>query len=219
VIPTLGRPDRLPGLVENVHEATETPHRVYLVMERDDSTSEAAARSLDTVDVFGEFGSCAAAVNGGYLASDEPLFAIANDDVRFHPGWDTAAIAKLSDTAHIIGLNDGSGDCKCFTLARRSYIEEHSGVYDKPNTVYHTYKSQCCDTEFAFYAQFRGVWDEAPDAVLEHEHWRFGKAAPDHPNYVKARESNARDLEEYNRRWAEWDPKKRMPPCVPGAAL
>lgn len=217
LIPTLGRAERLAGLVDNVHAVTVAEHRVYLIMERDDFASIGAAKSLDAISVVGEYGSCAAAVNEGYRVSVEPFFAVANDDVRFHDGWDVAALAHFNDRVQIVGLNDGSGDCKCFSIARRRYIEQHSGVFDRPNTVYHTYRSQCPDTEFAFYAQLRGVWADAPDAVLQHEHWRFGKADPDHPNYVKARQSTDSDLAVYAERRAQWDPDGVTPMAVPGA--
>lgn len=218
ICPTLGRPEKLEALVENVHAATSSPHTIYLVMETSDRASIAASEGLDTIDVLGSFGSCAKAVNGGYAASEEPFFAVINDDCKLHPGWDTNALARMSEETHIVGLNDGSGDCKCFTLARRSYIEAHSGVYDHPNAVYHDgYVSQCVDTEFAFYAQLRGVWADAPDALCEHIHWRFGKADPNHPNYVKARETNQRDIAEYARRKSEWDPRDVTPMAVPGA--
>lgn len=215
IVPTLGRPDKLAPLVENIAEATDSPHRIYFVMEAHDRDSIDVAAGLDSIDVIGDFGSCAAAVNAGYQACDEEFFAVANDDCRFHAGWDTAALAHMSESTHIVGLNDGSGDCKCFSIARRSYIAEHSGVFDKPDTVYHPYQSQCCDTEFAFYAQLRGVWADAHDAVCEHVHWRFGKADRNHPNYLKAQETNAADLAEYNRRRELWDPKHVTPACVP----
>jgi hypothetical protein len=208
VIPTMDRADVLPDLVANIHAATETPHRIYLVMEVGDRESADAAAKLDTVDVFGEFGSCSVAINGGYWASDEPFVAVANDDCVFHPGWDTTALGYFSDTVHIVGLNDGSGDCKCFPLVRRSYIEQHSGVFDKPNTIFHTYKSQGPDTEFAFYAILRGVWAPAFDAIVEHR--RMDPAL-----HFKARDTINEDLDEYNRRWPQWDPERRMPPAVP----
>ena len=215
IIPTVNRADRLADLVANVHDTTETPHTVYLVMEKTDRDSIDAAAKLDTIDVIGDYGACSVAVNNGYLAGESEFFAVANDDVRFHDGWDTAALAYFTDDIHVVGLNDGSGDCKCFHLVRRSFIEEHSGVYDRPNTVYHTYKSQCVDTEFSFYAQVRGVYAEAKDAVLEHVHWRWQKADRDEPNYVKARASIDEDLAEYNRRQPEWDTHGQTPPCSP----
>ena len=205
----------LAALVKNIHAVTETEHRVYLVMEHDDKDSISAAEKLDTIDVIGQFGSCSVAVNAGYRASDEPYAAVGNDDLVFHPGWDTTALACFSDTIHIVGMNDGMGDCKCFPMVRRTFIEEHSGVYDKPNMIFHTYQSQGPDTEFTFYAMLRGVWAPAPDAVVEHRNWRNGSANPDHPNYLKARDTITADLAEYNRRWPHWDPELRMPAATP----
>lgn len=213
LIPTINRAQMLPALVANIHAATEGDHHVYLVMEADDSKSGDAAARLNTTDVFGDFGSCAAAINAGYWASTEPFVLIANDDCVFHPGWDTAALAHFSDGVHIVGVNDGASDCKCFSVVRRSYIEEHSGVYDQPNTLFHTYKSQGPDTEFAFYAMLRGVWDAAPESIVEHRNWRNGADA-NHPNYVKARQTINDDFDEYLRRWPQWDPEHRMPPPV-----
>jgi len=215
VVPTVHRADMLAALVTNIHEATTVVHSIYLVMEYDDTDSIDAAKGLQTVDVLGKFGSCSVAVNAGYRASTEPFVAIVNDDCVFHPGWDVAALRYFNDAVHIVGMNDGFGDCKCFPMVRRSFIEEHSGVYDKPNTIFHTYKSQGPDTEFAFYAMLRGVWADAPDAVVEHVNWRTGRADPNHPNYLKARDTINDDLAEYNRRWPHWDPGRVMPPAVP----
>lgn len=215
IIPTINRPDMLAPLVANIHDTASVEHRVYLVMEHDDQASLDAARDLDTVAVIGRYGSCSVAINAGYRASTEPFVAIANDDCVFHPGWDTNALRVFSDTVHVVGMNDGAGDCKCFPMVRRTFIERHSGVYDKPNTIFHTYRSQGPDTEFAFYAILRGVWAPAFDSVVEHVNWRTGRADPDHPNYVKARDTILEDLAEYNRRWPHWDPDRVMPPAVP----
>jgi hypothetical protein len=205
IVPTLDRADRLAALVANIREVTTAEHRIYLVMERDDRASIAAAASLETIDVIGEFGCCSAAINAGYWASDESFVAIANDDCVFHLGWDTA-LHLFREGVHVVGLNDGGGDCKCFSLVRRSFIEQHSGVYDKPNTLFHTYRSQGPDTEFAFYAMLRGVWTAAPECVIEHRRI-------DPEMHFKARDSINEDLAEYNRRWPEWDPDRRMPPA------
>lgn len=208
IIPTRDRAEMLAPLVENIQEATESEHRVYLVMETADRRSIRAAERLDTVDVLGAYGRCSVAINAGYQASDEPFVAVANDDCVFHPGWDTAALRYFSETVHVVGLNDGSGDCKCFPIVRRAFIEQHSGVFDKPNTLFHTYRSQGPDTEFSFYAMLRGVWAPAQDAVVEHR-----RIAPE--LHTKAREAINDDLAEYNRRWPLWDPQRVMPPAVP----
>lgn len=214
IVPTFRRADMLAALVANIHDTAQTEHWIYLVMEETDKATVEVAQTLGAISVIGSFGSCSKAVNAGYRASDEPFVAIVNDDCVFHPGWDIAALSYFSEWIHVVGMNDGYGDCKCFPMVRRSFIEEHSGVFDKPNTIFHTYQSQGPDTEFAFYAMLRGVWSDAPDAVVEHRNWRVG-ADPDHPNYLKARDTISADLDEYNRRWPLWDPHRVMPPAVP----
>lgn len=194
----------LEALVSNIHVATQTSHRIYIVMESDDEASLQVAKRLNSVDVVGEYGSNATAVNAGYWASTEPFVAIVNDDCLFHDGWDMAALKYFSDTTHIVGINQGDGRCTSFSMVRRAYIEEHSGVFDQPNTLYHPYVSQFPDTEFAEYAQHRGVWADARDSVIEHMHWVFGKADPNHPNYTKQSASFAGDMKEYERRRLQW---------------
>jgi hypothetical protein len=205
IVPTVNRADMLEALVANIHDTAESDHRVYLVMERTDKPTLQVSKTLDAISVIGTYGSCSKAVNAGYRASDEPFAAVTNDDCVFHPGWDTAALRYFSDRVHIVGMNDGTGDCKCFPMVRRSFIEQHSGVFDQPNTIFHTYKSQGPDTEFAFYAMLRGVWADAYDAVVEHR-----RIVTD-----KARDAVTDDLAEYNRRWPLWDPNQVMPPAVP----
>jgi hypothetical protein len=204
LVPTVNRADLLENLVTNIHETTVTPHVIYLIIEVDDPGSWEVARHLDAVCVAGDFGSNAAAVNNGYWASTEPFVAIVNDDCRFIPGWDTIALSYMSDQVHIVGINQGDGRCQSFSMVRRAFIEKHSGVYDAPNTLYHEYASQFPDTEFAEYAQHRGVWADAPDSVIEHLHWVFGKGDPDHPNYVKARDTFAQDSAVYEERRRQW---------------
>jgi hypothetical protein len=204
IVPTVKRADMLEALVFNIHEVTQTKHRIYLVLESDDEESLKVAKGLDSVDVVGEYGSNATAVNGGYRASKEPFLAIVNDDCLFHRGWDLAALKYFSDDVHVVGLNQGDGTCKCFFMVRRSYIEEHSGVFDKPNTLFHTYASQFPDTEFAEYAQHRGVWAEAQDSLVEHMHWTFGKGDANHPNYRKAVDTFAADQAVYAARRSEY---------------
>ena len=201
----------LPALVQNIHEATESNHRVYLVMEHDDTASLKAAERLDTVDVVGEFGSCSRAVNAGYWASDEPFAAVVNDDCVFHHGWDTKALAKFSDPVHVVGLNDGMGDPKCFFVARRAFIEQESGVFDRPNTdLPHLQVPRARHGVHVLRHVPRGV-GRRTDAIVEHRNWRNGAADPDHPNYLKARDTIVEDLEEYQRRAPLWDPDGRMP--------
>ena len=203
IVPTVNRADKLAPLVADIHANTTTPHRIYLVMEHWDTDSIDAAKPLDTVDVIGSFGSNAAAVNGGYRASREPFLALVNDDCRFTPGWDTAALEHMSLTTHIVGINQGNGVCTSFSMVRRAFIQQHSGVFDKPDTLYHEYVSQFPDTEFAEYAKHRGVWEDAPESVIEHLHWTFGKSEMD-ANYEKAVATYGVDQPVYEERRRQW---------------
>ena len=205
LVPTVNRAHLLQPVVANIHEMTITSHRVYLIMEDDDQASiDAADGLLGAVSVIGRFGSNAAAVNAGYHASTEPHLAILNDDIRCTPAWDLAALKHFSDTIQIVGINQGDGRCSSFSIVHRAYIQEHSGVFDQPDTLYHEYVSQFPDTEFAEYAQHRGVWADAPDSIVEHEHWIFGKADPNDPNYRKARDTFSGDQDTYLHRRAQW---------------
>lgn len=206
LIPTLGRADKLVPLLANIAATTETPHTVYFVMERTDTASHEALRGIDAVRVIGDFGSCAKAMNAGYRRSSEPYIFTGNDDLWFRPGWDLAALAALEEPGkHVCGTNDAHGRMTCFAMVERAYIEEHSGVFDQPATLYHSYASQYVDTEFADFAKARGVWTEAPDSITEHQHWEFGKADRDHPNYLKAHETCAADHATYLARKPQWE--------------
>jgi len=214
LIPTYRRADALRALVDNIHDATILTHTIYLVAEEHDAATVAMFGCLPAVALKGRFGSFARALNWVYRATNEPLVMVANDDLYFHDGWDEKAVARLNDAHHVVGLNDGSGDCNCFHLIRRSFVRKHSCVYDRPDMLVHEYEHLCPDTELTMYAQLRGVWVSAPDAVVEHMHWRHGKASVDHPNYAHGLATNRKDLETYARRQAKWDPQGVTPMAV-----
>lgn len=204
LIPTLGRPEKLAPLLENLAEVTAHPHRVYFVVEMTDAETRSALRHVHGTThnvILGQFGSCAAAMNAGYRESTEPYLFTANDDLRFEPGWD---IEALKIPAPIVGTNDGHGRMTCFAMVNRAFVRVNGAVFDDPDALYHEYTSQYCDTELADYAKARGQWGEAPLSVTTHLHHEFGDADPNHPNYVKARETCAADHATYERRKAEW---------------
>lgn len=207
IVPTRYRANMLGPLVANLRETTETPFRIYFVCEESDTDTLDVLEQLADDDVYAvvvEKGSVTISTNAGYRASTEPYVFLANDDVHFHQGWDTAALAKFSPEIHIVGTNDGNGRCDCFFMLRRSYIRTHSGVFDQPDTVFHEYQHNWGDTELADYAKHRGVFAEATDSVTEHRHWLFGKADSAHPNYEKARETEQADHETYRERRKLW---------------
>ncbi len=206
LIPTLHRAGKLAALAANIHDATSVEHTIIFVAESHDQATQQTAGGIKGARLLiGQYGSCAAAMNAGYRAGVGEFAFTANDDLRFRHGWDTAAIARMDIDTHIVGTNDGHGRMTCFAMARRRYIEQCSGVYDRPNQLWHEYISQYPDTELADYAKHRGVWGEAPDSITHHLHWEFGEADRDHPNYVKARETCGQDASVYTQRRAAWE--------------
>jgi glycosyltransferase involved in cell wall biosynthesis len=202
--PTLNRADKLPALVRNIRDNTQTPHTLYFIMESHDRDSFEAVKHTHARIVVGRYGSCAAAYNAGFHYSIEPYCFLANDDLSFPKGWELPALQMVKDGTPIVGVNEGHGRMTCFSMVDRAYIEAESGVYDKPGTLVHPYKSQYVDTELAEYARYRGVWGEAHEGGVIHEHHDFGLADPNHPNYVKARSTLDEDRETYARRQVEW---------------
>lgn len=206
--PTLNRADVLPGLVEQIRENTSTPHRIYFGMEAHDRESFDAVKGLDVWAVQGRFGSCAAAYNALFEFSTEPFCFLANDDLEFPQGWELPALAML-EKHPIVGVNEGHGRMTCFSMVRRDFILEESGVFDKPGTLVHPYKSQYVDTELAEYAKARGVWGEAHDGGVIHRHHDFGDADPTHPNYLKARATLDEDRATFQERRPLWEAAAR----------
>lgn len=204
ICPTVNRADKLEALAADLEANTETPYRLYLIGEHWDQETVEVSNRIDCYQVFGDFGSCAAAYNAGFEASSEPYVFLANDDLSFPKGWELPALRMIQSGTPIVGVNEGHGRMTCFSMVERAFIEDHSGVFDKPGTLVHPYKSQYVDTELAEYAKHRGVWGEAVEGGVIHRHHEFGEADPNHPNYVKARSTVSEDSETYRQRQAAW---------------
>lgn len=210
LIPTVNRADKLVDVYDDLVTHTTASFRVYFVMEEWDADSISAVEHLPSKSIVGDYGSCAAAYNAGFDASCEPYVFLSNDDVQYPEGWQEPALHILkSGAAKVVGVNEGHGRMTCFSMVERAYIEEHSGVYDKPSTLVHPYASQYVDTELADYAKVRGVWAEAPEGGVIHAHWEFGLADRDHPNYRKVRATLAQDWQTYSNRKIEWERHER----------
>jgi GT2 family glycosyltransferase len=198
IVPTVNRSHLLAGLLESITASTETEHKTYFVIESSDSDTWRALLALGSGYVrVGEFGSYTAAANHGVASTTEPYFLIANDDVVFHPGWDTAALDAMTDPVRVVGIDQGNGRHDCFFLVDRRYVQE-VGEFYHPG-----YTSQYVDTEFVERAQARGVWAQADGALIEHRHWTLGKSQMD-DNYSRAVAVGGRDRELYEQRKQQW---------------
>jgi len=204
IVPTVNRPHLLAGLVGSIRNSTQASHDTYFMVEQTDHQTQKALNDLGTAGQLGEYGSYTAAANAGVQRTSEPYFIVANDDVLFRFGWDAIALGYMRDPIRVVGINQGDGRTSSFFLVDRRYILERSGVPDEPRRLYHHgYRSQYCDTEFVGVAQARGVWADAPDALVEHCHWTFGKAGIDE-NYQKALDSHWHDHNLYHQRRRLW---------------
>lgn len=190
IVPVLGRPHRVAPLMASVEEATPEPHRTLFVASANDAPEIAAldAAGADYITVPPARGSWACKINDGYRASTEPFLFTGADDLQFHPGWFSAAVAHMSDRVHVVGTTDlcnprtMNGDHSTHTLVARSYVEAH-GTIDKPGQVLHEgYHHDYADDELIATARARGAYAHALDSTVEHLH-PWADKAPDDATY------------------------------------
>lgn len=197
LVPVLRRPQRVKPLLESI-EATTPKCRVLFIADADD---EEEIRAIDDAcpmparptsePIYGhDFGALtiqcmaleppvnwARKTNAGYHATTEPFIFIGADDIEPQPGWYEKAMAEMQPGIGIVGTNDGAnprtfrGEHATHMLIRRSYIEEHSGVVDEPNTVIHEgYPHEYGDDELIQTAIARGMYAHAHDSIVLHLH-------------------------------------------------
>jgi hypothetical protein len=205
-LPTFGRPHALQRVVDNIREATVTPHEIVFVTEPHDPESSVAAAATGETEIVNAYSpSYSNALQTAYEVFRHPFFIGANDDFDFQPGWDEVALAAMVDGVAVVGLNDGAPGCGFTTisLVRRSYIDEQSGVIDMPNRVNYPYRHNYVDTEFHATAVHRGVFVAAPDARVHHKHPDWGHATSD-ATYLKGQGTLDQDAEVFRSREHLW---------------
>jgi hypothetical protein len=187
LIPVLGRPHRVVPTIESVTAATPEAHRLlFLASDTDEATIAALeAAGADHLVVPAARGSWACKINDGYRATTEPWIFAAADDLAFHPGWFSRALAWASERTGVIGTNDicnprvMQGQHSTHSLFRRAYVDE-LGTIDEAGLVLHErYGHDYADDEAIATAMARGVYVHAFDSIVEHLHPMVGKAADD----------------------------------------
>lgn len=192
LIPTLGRPERLPALVANIHAATVAEHRVCLIVEPHElGLTLSYAVMAEGCYVVANDGppSYAGAINTGARYSHHDWLFVGADDLLFHPGWDRVALELAAAQPHlaVIGTNDRinphvlAGDHATHYLVRRSHLDTVGGTVDGgPGSFLHEgYVHNFCDTEFVATAQARQVFAPCLASVVEHRHHSVGASARD----------------------------------------
>jgi Glycosyl transferase family 2 len=188
VIPTLGRSRQLFPLLWNIVQTTPIGvFHVYFVVNKDDKPSQHTVRAMEgpVTTVMSLQQGYPKAVNAGVWASQEPLIAIVNDDVKFHDGWWEALQETMVYPVSVVATNDlsphtANGDACTQPIVRRDYIEMHGGAWGEPGVAMHEgYIHNFSETELWQLALHRGVGVFAADCVIEHVHPNWGKAEVD----------------------------------------
>lgn len=216
LIPMLGRPQAVDSLLASLGS---TPHSVHFLCSPSDHEVIAACRyaaleyhgvSVRVVPWEPGPGDWARKINLGFRETREPFLLLGASDLRFHPGWDEAALRVASKTgAGVIGTNDlgnrtvMAGKHSTHPLVRRLYIEEY-GTIDEPGQVLHeSYAHQWVDTELVETARKRGQWAFAADSHVEHLHPFWKKGAMD-STYEKALSTSREDHRLFMQRRRLW---------------
>lgn len=199
LIPAM-RPAKLAPLFENIEQATPEPHTVYCIATRELSYAACAMGDMRTTHwIADDGGSWAKRINLGYRATTEPYLFLGAEDVLFHPGWLSAALAVMDDG--VVVVNDLHNPFGTLALVARSYAD--LGTIDGPGLVHEGYRHNCVDGELFETARFRGRYAYCEKSIVEHLHPAAGKAEDDEV-YRMGRAAWDEDTTLYNERLHLW---------------
>ena len=203
IVPTIGRPHRLAGLVENIAENTDNEHRVVFVTESHDTPTIDAVKVLGLSPVINErTPNYAGAVNTAWLQSDADWLFCAADDLVFHSRWDSIALSHADDWFGVIGTNDllnyavELGMHSTHSLVSADYLNTFGGVADEgPGSFLpECYDHNFTDTEFIATAKMRARFRPCLESIVEHLHVTTGKVEADetHLRSIRAFDEDSR---------------------------
>lgn len=213
LIPTIGRPHRLAGLVENIRANTVATHRVVFITEPHDHDTIATITGYGLEPVINARAeNYAGAINTAYEQSNADYLFCGADDLIFHPGWDQHCLAALEDEWFAVaGTNDLlnpyvlAGMHSTHSLVARWYLDDIGGVVDlgPGSFLPECYDHNFTDTEFIGTAKMRARFRPCLDAVVEHLHVTTGRAPADATHQRSVRAFQA-DSELYDMRRDLW---------------
>lgn len=219
LVPVLGRAHAIGPLYRSLEESTESVwHLRFYCSPGDREASEMCAWTalsdsrvtVKVVDWDPGPADWAKKINLGYLETSEEFMLLGATDLRFHPGWDTAALEVAEQTgAGLIGTNDlGNatvmrGHHSTHPLVRRSYIEAYGTIDEDDKILHEGYCHQWVDTELCETAMARGQWAFAKNSHVEHLHFMWGKSERD-ATYDKALSTTREDNRLYGKRRQLW---------------
>ncbi len=209
LVPVLARPQNAQPLVDSIRAATESEHRITFLLSLDDDDEMYAVYKTECPYIRSPDGRYAPKINLGVRLTQGEFIFLGADDLRFHPGWDTAAIESYYETDKpVIGTNDlgnptvMAGRHATHSLVHRSYVEQ--GTIDDPTILLHEgYVHNWVDTEFIATAMKRNAFTFSRESHVEHLHpfWHKGK---DDAVYEKGRQGYRVDHRLYQKRRRFW---------------
>ena len=185
IVPTRRANNAKPFMESLQATASDVPVSAIVYIEHRDVAASWSAEGADVL--LTQANTYASKLNAGYLMADAEWLLLVGDDVKFHPGWLEAALAKADETgAQVVGVNglgterERAGQFATHQLVRRAYVDEVGASWDGPGVVAHEgYGHMFVDDEIVTAAMRRGVWAMAVDSIVEHVHHYFGKAPVD----------------------------------------
>ena len=175
LIPTLGRPNRIQPLLDNLNATTTGDFTAYFIVEQDDAPTIDAVRQAGAGLIINDgpptYASC---INTAYRQTDEPYLFLGADDIVFLDRWFEAAVAEMADSkVGVVGTADPHHplpDHSSHSLVRRRYIEEQSGCMDLRDTVLYPYRHGFTDHELVGVAKSRHAYRYCESSCVEHHH-------------------------------------------------
>lgn len=213
VVPVLNRPANAQPLVDSVRSSTTLSWELLFMVSPGDRAEEDACVATGcrvvVVPWAAGVGDYARKINAGFKMTDGTFVFLGADDLFFHSGWDTAALACCDESTYVIGTNDlgnakvKAGKHSTHSLVHRGYVEANGLTWDsKPGVVYSdAYAHQYVDTELVSVAIERGIFKFCRESVVEHLHPLWQKSAMD-DTYRKALKDGLEDrrMFEFRRR-------------------
>lgn len=202
----------------NVAEVTVVPYRLLFIASPNDRGEIRALRQAEAdYIVMGRDAKYSQKINHGYRKTTEPYIFTGADDLTFHPGWDTVALAQFKQGIGVVGTNDlGNarvmrGQHATHSLVARWYAD--LGTIDGEGIYCENYTHQFVDDELVATAKFRGAWAFASGSKVEHMHpFVRGTSGPKgqmDATYRKGLSQTRQDGQLFKRRQALWSPHAR----------
>jgi hypothetical protein len=215
LVPVLDRPANAVPLVASFDASEADAELWFLCTPGDDeqlAVVDKTGKPFLTMPEPAGPGDYARKINLGFAVTRAPYVLCGADDLRFHPGWDTALLQVAEEfDVGVVSTNDlGNGAVMAgrhatHPLVARCYIDRLGGYVDGPGSVYFEgYDHQWVDVELVETAKARGCFAPCLDSRVEHLHPLWRKGAMD-ATYRKGQARGAADRALFESRRHLWE--------------